>query len=124
MTTKTSQMTWISMCFEMSVAEKVQAFFQKHPVVGLILPDGWFGRSYDNLYKFKSAKSVQEEFHIEFSGREMLRIRGDLQVDRTEQSLVLSGFSLLEWSWQFYGSDKYETRTYSTGRAELPAQPF
>lgn len=30
----------------------VRAFFLEHPFVGLVLPDGWFGRLYDNWLQY------------------------------------------------------------------------
>lgn len=32
-----------------TVVEQIRSFFDEHPSVGLILPDGWFGRPNDDL---------------------------------------------------------------------------
>ena len=106
------------------VIDEIRAFFGTYPTVGLILPDGWFGRPYDNVLGFIAADNIDGELHIEFSGGEKLRISGDPHVEHLESSLAITGFTFMEWTWRFYGSNKQEHRVYSKGKVEFPVQPF
>lgn len=106
------------------IIETIRGFYERHTVVGLRLPDGWFGRAYDNLLTITSIDNVAEEICIEFSGGEKLRVCGTSNVERFENALVITGFTLLEWTWQLYGSTEQKRKVYSAGKVEFLAPPF
>src|SRR5699024_5247068 len=107
-----------------TVIEQIRSFFDEHPSAGLILPDGWFGRPYDNLLFFTEVEIFEGQLSIKFAQGEVLELTGDLRIDRSEDSLVIQGFSALVWSWKFYGSDRTERKVFSNGKVEFRGQPL
>lgn len=107
-----------------TVVEHIRSFFDEHPSVGLILPDGWFGRPHDNLLFFTEVETFEGQLSIKFAQGEVLELTGDLHVERNETSLAIQDFSALVWNWKSYGSNRTGRKTFSRGKVEFRGQPL
>ena len=107
-----------------TVVEQIRSFFDEHPSVGLILPDGWFGRPHDNLLFFTEVEIFEGQLRVKFAQDEMLEVTGDPHIDRNGASLTIQGFSTLVWSWKFYGSNRTERKVFSNGKVEFAGHPL
>lgn len=94
------------------VLKDLQAFFVEYPFVGLVLPDGWFGRPYDNRLQFTRAEMRGDELRIQFAQEETVILTGDFQVEVTGESLAIRDFSTAEWQWKGSGPQGYPLPFY------------
>jgi hypothetical protein len=97
--------------------------------IGLILPDGWFGRPYDNRHHVTRCVAEQDRLIVEIDQQQVLTIENPAAMETTPTDLVITGFSQLRFDWTGYGSrGATHSLTYSGGaltlkshRAFLPA---
>ena len=106
------------------VLDDVQEFFLEHPFGGLVLPDGWFGRPYDNWLQFTCAEMSDGELRVHFAHDEKAILTGYIEVEVTENLLMLRGFSVAEWHWKAYGTNVWKKRHYSDGQLEFLGRPI
>ncbi len=103
-----------------SVVDQVQAFCRRHRP-GLKLPDGWFGRPFDNQHVLTAAREADDGLLLELDGRLRMMLRGPVEVVVDPgRRLELTGFTSLSWERQDYGSSGRAHRTeYGPGTIEL-----
>ena len=106
------------------ILDEVRAFFLEHPFVGLVLPDGWFGRPYDNWLQYKRAEISGVELQIVFEQNQTAILTGYFQIEVTGKSLAIRGFSAAEWHWKAYGTNVWKKRHYSDGQLDFLGQPI
>lgn len=96
----------------MTHMQKVRSWFSHNSGSGLVLPDGWFGRPYDNFHSL-----------TETDGQLSLTFYGPIDVCDTGNELVISGYSRLEFDWREYGSLARHSDIYDGGEVRLVAHP-
>lgn len=99
------------------VGDDLRRFFAAHRP-GLELPDGWFGRPFDNQHELTALAVSGGGIEIELDGQARMQLRGPVVSVLAEdgRSLALSGFDLMTWQWQDYGSSgRQRRREYDGG---------
>lgn len=91
------------------------SYFRAHPLVGLILPDGWFGRPYDSILEYQSVQAVRGNYLLNFDGGESIEIVGNPVLVLRERSLFVSEFEQVDWRWVSYGSSQENHSQYVEG---------
>jgi hypothetical protein len=91
-----------------------------------MLPDGWFGRPYDNQYWLIAVDDTPERLLVEFDDGNSLRFFGPvrLEVQGNEaiegSDLHFSDFNLVVWTYRWYGGDNpLREKRYESGEVIL-----
>lgn len=104
----------------------VTEFFRVHPYgASLKLPNGWFGRPYDNLHQLTSAKGTDGSVVIILDGQQSLSLEGQLYGEVVSNDILrLAGFSRAVWDWIEYGpSGKAHHEQFEGGVVEFLIPP-
>ena len=98
-------------------------FFKVEQATGPILPDGWFGRPYDNIYLLSNVQLVGDVLTVYLSeDTSLVFIRLErVYIDKSE--LVFDGFRGCSFRWKEYGGVQNQERNYDTGQVRL-VPPF
>ncbi len=108
-----------------SARKMVTQFFNKVEVAGLKLPNGWFGRPYDNWHRLTDVHATEDEgMVIELDGQLQLQFLGQVRVKIDDNILQLSGFTDLNWNWTEYGSPVHHREHFDSGVVELVGPPI
>ena len=97
----------------------IEEYNISHKFLHLKLPDGWFGRPYDNWHKItyyikrpnKTILEIDEQLYLIFTGP-------IVEIDQ-EDKLVISEFVQLVFDWQGYGDMIPNCKVYLNGSVEL-----
>jgi hypothetical protein len=87
--------------------------------VGLVLPDGWFGRPYDNIYHIATAHENDGVLVIHLVEQLWLRFEGPSHVKVVNSELVIDGFVQCVVQWQIAGTLEYDSSTFSDGQVRF-----
>ena len=87
------------------IAATVRAFFATARGASLELPDGWFGRPYDNLHSPRVVDVVGDDVIIGIDELQTLTLHRPSVAEVHGRVLTLSGFGNAAWDWTEYGSD-------------------
>lgn len=92
-----------------------QWFARAGQATGPILPDGWFGRPYDNSYILKDIQIVGDVLVIKLSEDTSLTLEqlGQVYIDNSE--LVFEGFHTCLFRWKEYGGIEDRELSYDAG---------
>lgn len=74
----------------------IQRWFDRARFAGVILPDGWWGKPYDNLHTLTHATSDRETVTLDFETTFVLVFYDLQRVYEAEKDLILDGFSRLD----------------------------
>jgi hypothetical protein len=105
--------------------EAIADWFASNLVASMALPDGWFGRPYDNLHGLTWTTTRSTRLLLELDGQLLLIFTGTPMVTASADGLTISGFHQLAFIWQGYGdmtphasvNDNGEVRLYPRGAA-------
>jgi len=104
------------------IAQVVETFFADHSAAGLVLPNGWFGRPYDNLHQLTACTAAGHAVRVELDGQLSLSFEGAETVAvRDRDGLVVYGFTRLLWDWRSYGSFEGHHEVFSDGEVAFVA---
>ena len=104
----------------MSASETVRQWFAKEHGGGLILPDGWFGRPYDNQHQLTLIKHEDNTLTLVLDSRLMLMFEGLRGVKFQGHDLVLSEFTKLHCEFHSYDDAGSQHKTqYSDGEVKF-----
>jgi hypothetical protein len=102
----------------------VQEWFKKEWGGSLLLPDGWFGRPYDNQHSLTSVEESGDDLSLILDRKLFLRFRGLKFVHERGHELVFGPFEELCFEWESYGADaKRQAKEYRTGEAKIVSAP-
>lgn len=101
----------------------IRGWFQRTSGGGLILPDGWFGRPYDNIHQLTTVTEDKDVLRIELDGQISLTFFGNVRIEDQGSELVIKGFSRLHFDWKEYGSDIPHACSYDNGEVKFVAPP-
>lgn len=105
---------------DIQVAMKtISRWFRKAKTATLMLPDGWFGKPYDNAHKLSHISVDNGELVLELDEHLRLRFRnvGDVRAGSSE--LSIDSFETLAFNWREYGTEATHNRTYTSGQVRL-----
>ena len=100
--------------------DQVERFFDTHAAASLRLPDGWFGRPYDNGHTLTSTQVDGDALVVVLDEVQVLTIVSPTVVASEQRLLGLScgGGS---WEWTGYGTADRHRRAFGAGMVELVA---
>ena len=81
----------------------VERWFRQTNSIGLLLPDGWFGKPYDNHHKATLVLFRPNRFLIELDEQLYLIISSACVLTFTNEELSL-GFGRVIFDWRSFGS--------------------
>lgn len=94
-------------------------WFADVDAVGLVLPDGWFGRPHDTMLTLSRIDLTDDGLVIELDGMHTLTFAGPVTAEETADGVVLRGFTELTWDWREYGDDAGHRDRYADGVVEF-----
>jgi hypothetical protein len=107
----------------MAYVDVIRRWFAAELGGGLILPDGWFGRPYDNQYSLTSIEEDGTDLAIVLSEHLLLRFSGLNAVTPKGRELVFGAFDKLYFEWMPFGGGSMQTQEYRGGEAIIAAPP-
>jgi hypothetical protein len=108
----------------MSFANTVQRWFRDEWGGSLLLPDGWYGRPYDNQHALTSVDGTGENLTVILDRKLTLQFEGLKSVEARKGELVFGPFDKLRFDWESYGTDlKRGTKEYQAGEAKIVSAP-
>lgn len=108
----------------MKTKELIQEWFRKRLGGGLVLPNGWFGRPYDNIHQLSELIEDGEKLSLSLDGGQLiLNFEGAPQIEATHEELVFTGFRSLRFDWKEYGSNRPHTDCFDSGLVKIVAPP-
>ena len=102
----------------------IRRWFRKaEQATGPILPDGWFGRPYDNTYWLQDVEVEGDTFTVRLNEDTALVFKGLTQVcvrnGEQNAELVFEDFTHLMFRWKLYGGTEYRERHYDGGQVRF-----
>ncbi len=108
----------------MRFAYVIQQWFKDEWGGSLVLPDGWYGRPYDNQHAVTSVDELGDGLTLILDQKLTLRFEGLKSVDVRNRELVFGPFDKLRFEWEAYGtSGEHEAKEYQTGEVKIVPAP-
>ena len=101
------------------VLAAVREFFRRVDHAGLVLPNGWFGRPYDNLLQLTRVEADETSLLIELDGQLILTFAGEPKLTASDRGLRLSRFVSLAWDWTEFGTTVLHHEHFSSVTVEF-----
>ncbi len=101
--------------------KRVREFFGTKGQAGLVLPNGWFGRPYDNLYELNWSGVVEDQLVLKLDNEHSLTLAGPTIATVKPDNLLLSRFQSAKWDWVEYGSTKRNCDEFFEGEVAFMA---
>lgn len=87
-------------------------------VAGLVLPDGWFGRPYDNFHQLTWSKPRGNRVILEFDSNLLLVLTDVSNIEPGNERLTVSAAQVV-LDWQEYGSLVPHVETFTSSDIAL-----
>lgn len=98
----------------------VQQWFKDEWGGSLLLPDGWYGRPYDNQHSLTAIEETGEMLTITLDRKLTLRFEGLKSVETRKLELVFGQFDKLSFAWEAFGAEgKRGIKEYLSGEAKI-----
>jgi hypothetical protein len=91
----------------------IKKWFSKNVVFGIITPDGWIGRPFDNHNKLSSLEYIENKVFIGVNGTQTFQITRPFKISKADDNLIISDFNKLEHYYEFLS--KPRCKVYDTG---------
>ena len=106
-----------------SLDRRIKFFFLRRRSCGLKLPNGWFGRPYDNGLSLVEAEVRDDALIIEPDHPLRLIFHGIPTLESKANGLHLTNFDALVFEWKEVGGDQRPHREiYTSGEVYLVVQ--
>ncbi|GAA2843713.1 hypothetical protein FB468_3298 [Leucobacter komagatae] len=110
-------MTFVDPSFQL-----IADFFEGSPAIWLELPDGWFGRPYDNLLTVVDVSIAESgSLVILFEHSSRLTVESPFSAALKEGALVLGPFAATEWEYAPFGETSAVQRRFVSGTCTFHA---
>jgi hypothetical protein len=104
----------------MSFADVIQRWFKEEWGGSLHLPDGWYGRPYDNQHTLTSVSEYDDTITLVLDEKLTLYFEGLKAVSAQPRALVLGHFAKLRVSRGVFATDEGQvTKEYQEGEVKL-----
>jgi len=103
----------------MTYSTVIQQWFDAEWGGGMILPDGWFGRPFDNQHALSSVTERDNELTLVLDDNLSLHFEGLKSVRVKGRELILGPFEILQFGWTPYGGGKLTTKDYRDGEVKI-----
>lgn len=108
----------------MSFAKTVQDWFKDEWGGSLLLPDGWYGRPYDNQHALTCVEESGDTLTIVLDRKLTLRFEGLKSVKAQKRELTFGPFEKLRFDWESFGTDGGRgTKEYRNGEVKILTGP-
>jgi len=108
----------------MSFTNAVQQWFKDEWGGSLFLPDGWYGRPYDNQHALTFVEEAGSVLTIVLDRRLTLRFEGLKSVRAQRRELTFGPFEALRFDWESFGTDGgHGTKEYQGGEVKILSGP-
>jgi hypothetical protein len=108
----------------MSFTNTIQRWFKDEWGGSLFLPDGWYGRPYDNQHSLTSVEESTDTLIVILDRKLTLRFEGLKSVEAEKRELTFGPFEKLRFDWESFGTDgKRGTKEYQTGEVKILTGP-
>jgi hypothetical protein len=98
----------------------IENWFKNETGGSLFLPDGWYGRPYDNQHLLTYINETDDELTITLDGKLTLHFIGLRKVEAQKGELILNDFNTLRFDWETYGKNsKRGTKQYTEGPVKI-----
>ncbi len=102
----------------------IQDWFRDEGGGTLVLPDGWYGRPYDNQHMLTSIDESGGALTIVLDRKLTLRFEGLRSVEARGRELVFGPFDILRFNWEGFGADtRRGTKEFQSGEAKVVSGP-
>jgi hypothetical protein len=102
----------------------MEKWFEQNEVFGLKLPDGWFGRPYDNHHRITLLEDRKHKLLIEVDEQLFFLITKPIKCSHVDGDLVISDFKQVTFDRQGYGDMKPHCKVYDTGALTFVALKY
>ena len=99
----------------MSVTDQITEWFSRVKRAGLVLPDGWFGRPYDNIFHLSYVKQRPHKLIIELDDQWLLVMTDVGGISVRDDLLSLEGFVQLVFDWQQMDNLQPHVKVFNSG---------
>jgi len=104
----------------MRFTSTVEGWFKDELGGTLLLPDGWYGRPYDNQHSLTSIDEADDTLTIILDHKLTLRFDGLESVKVQGRDLIFGPFAKLRFDWEGFGNDGSRgTKEYRTGDVKI-----
>lgn len=104
----------------MRFTDTIQRWFNNECGGSLLLPDGWYGRPYDNQHALTSIDESGSMLTMILDRKLTLRFEGLEAVKAQERELVLGPFEKLRFDWESFGTDgRRGAKEYQSGEVKI-----
>lgn len=86
----------------MKFTKPIYDWFKQETGGSLILPDGWYGRPYDNLHMLTSLDEAGTVVIIVLDRKLTLKFEGLSKIEACGEELVFGPFEKLHFDWETY----------------------
>ncbi len=108
----------------MSFTNTVQQWFKDEWGGSLFLPDGWYGRPYDNQHALTSVEESGSALTIVLDRKLTLHFEGLKSVKAQKRELTFGPFEKLRFDWESFGTDGgHGTKEYQGGEVKILTGP-
>ena len=108
----------------MSFTNTVQQWFKDEWGGSLFLPDGWYGRPYDNQHALTSVEESGNVLTIVLDRKLTLRFEGLKSVKAQKRELTFGPFEKLRFDWESFEADaKRGIKEYQDGKVKIITGP-
>ena len=108
----------------MSFTNTVQQWFKDEWGGSLFLPDGWYGRPYDNQHALTSVEESGSALTIVLDRKLTLHFEGLKSVKAHKRELTFGPFEKLRFDWESFGTDGgHGTKEYQGGEVKVLTGP-
>ena len=108
----------------MSFTETVQNWFKDERRGSLLLPDGWYGRPYDNQHALTSIEESGDTLTVVLDRKLTLRFEGLKSVKAQKRELTFGPYQKLRFDWESFGTEGNPgAKEYEAGEAKILTGP-
>jgi hypothetical protein len=108
----------------MRYADIIRQWFKDEWGGSLVLPDGWYGRPYDNQHAITSVDEAGDGLTLILDQKLTLRFVGLKSVEVRNRELVFGLFDKLRFEWVAYGTGgEHGLKEYQTGEVKIVPAP-
>lgn len=102
----------------------IRQWFKNEWGGSLVLPDGWYGRPYDNQHAVTSINEVGDGLTLILDQKLTLCFKGLKSVEVRNRELVFCPFDKLCFEWAAYGTGgEHGIKEYLTGEVKIVPAP-
>lgn len=102
---------------------KIVNWIKAYPRFGLELPNGWFGRPYDNIHKITWHSERDSKLIIEVDNQLYLIFTKPLNYQSKESILILKDWTQFVFDRQGYGDMRAKCDVFKSGIVKLIGYP-